>query len=139
MAKRKDIRSKAQYNQAFELEKDGKENDALKAYQKAATTDPTNTLAWNRQMMIYRKSKTRPQEIALIKTAISSYKSSVATTHQNWLKANSQKAKNTSELATVLGMIEPDGLPKTEHAILEKWETRLYLLEYRENNAKRKK
>lgn len=139
MARRKDIRSRAQYHSALELEKSGDNSGAIRGYQKAATTDPTNTLAWNRQMMLYRKSKTRQQEIALIKTAIAQYKNSIQQTHQNWLKANQEKAKNTIELATVLGMIETDGLPKTEHLILEKWQTRLYLLEYRLKNARARK
>lgn len=139
MAKRKDIRSKVHYQAGVALEKAGELTGAIKAYQKAASIDPSNIQAWNRQMILFRRSKTKLQEITLIKTAITAYKKAIQTNHQHWLKANSEKAASSLELATVLGLIEPNGMPKTDHAILGKWETRLYLLEYRLKNARRKR
>lgn len=139
MALRKDIRSKTQYQVAYELEKAGDNLGAIKGYEKASRTDPTNIQAWNRQMILFRKSKSKLQEISLIKTAISQYKKSITEAHKEWLDENKEKAASSLELATVLGLIESDGMPVTEHLILEKWETRLYLLEYRLKNARPKK
>ncbi|KQR70186.1 hypothetical protein [Pedobacter sp. Leaf176] len=139
MAERKDIRSKNQYLKAYELERAGDITGAIKGYQKASKTNPTNIQAWNRQMILFRKSKSKLQEISLIKTAIFQYKKYIEKAHKAWLEENREKAASTHELATVLGMIEPSGIPLGEHAILEKWETRLYLLEYRIKNARPKK
>lgn len=139
MARRKDIRSKEQYHSAYKLEKSGNQTAALKGYRKAVATDPTNIQAWNRQIIIFRKTRTKQQEIKLIATAIAEYQKSIESDYQNWLKAHQEKAEHTFELAKVLGLIEPGGMPKTEHAILEKWETRRYLLEYRVKNALPKK
>jgi len=139
MAERKDIRSRTQYQAAYELERAGDEAGAIKGYQKASKTDSANLKAWNRQMILFRKSKSKLQEISLIKTAIFQYKKSIAEAHKAWLAENKDKAENSLELATVLGLIEPSGMPLSEHTILEKWETRLYLLEYRLKNARPKK
>ncbi|RZL50676.1 MAG: hypothetical protein EOP00_03210 [Pedobacter sp.] len=139
MARRKDIRSKLEYHQALKLEKTGDHNLALKLYQKSSTIDPSNIHAWNRQMILFRKYKSKSQEIALVKSAIAAYRNSIQTSHKQWLALHQEKAESTRELATVLGLIEPDGMPKTEYAILTKWETRLYLLEYRLKNSRPKK
>lgn len=139
MARRKDIRSKLQYQRGLELEKTDDHPGAIKAYQKAVDTDPGNIRAWNRQMILFRRSKTKSQEITLIKTAIAEYKKAVQANHQTWLKENREKAASSLELATVLGLIEPNGTPRNDQTILGKWETRLYLLEYRLKNARPKK
>ncbi|MET0572820.1 MAG: hypothetical protein ABWZ79_15455 [Pedobacter agri] len=139
MARRKNTRSKEQYHSAYELEKSGNQIAALKGYQKAVATDPTNVQAWNRQIIIFRKTKTKQQEINLIKTAITEYQKTIESNYQNWLKSHQEKAEHTLELAKVLGLLETSGMPKTEHAILDKWETRKYLLEYRVKNARPKK
>lgn len=139
MTGRKDIRSRKIYHAAWELERAGDEAGAIKAYQKASKTDPSNIQAWNRQMILFRKSKSKLQEISLIKTAIFQYKKSIAQAHKAWLEENREKAASSLELAKVLGLIEPGGMPLSEHPILEKWETRLYLLEYRLKNARPEK
>ena len=139
MAERKDIRSKVQYQKAYELERAGDEAGAIKGYEKASKIDPTNIPAWNRQMILSRKSKSKLQEIGLIKTAIFQYKKSIAESHEAWLEENQEKAASSLELAKVLGLVESSGTPLSEHPILEKWETRLYLLEYRLKNARPKK
>ena len=139
MAERKDIRSKAQYQAAYELERAGDEAGAIKGYQKASKTDPSNIPAWNRQMILFRKSKSKLQEISLIKTAIFQYKKSIAEAHEAWLSENQEKAENSLQLAKILGLVKSSGMPLSEHPILEKWETRLYLLDYRLKNARTKK
>jgi len=139
MAKRKNIKSKQLFDAALELEKSGNLAGAIKLYQKAVSTDPSNSQAWNRQMVLYRKSKTKADEVNLVRTAIAEYQKSIEAQQHNWLTANRTKADNTRELAQVLGLLEPNGLPRREDAILEKWQTRLYLLEYRLKNARKKK
>ncbi|RZJ72676.1 MAG: hypothetical protein EOO47_22315 [Flavobacterium sp.] len=139
MARRKSIISKQHYAKGLQLEQAEDSKAALKYYQKAVVSDPLNSMAWNRQMIIYRKSKSKVQEVKLIKTAINQYQKRIAADHENWLNNHQQKADSSRALAKVLGMLEDNGLPKAEHPIVERWETRLYLLEYRLKNARRKK
>lgn len=55
------------------------------------------------------------------------------------MKENKAKADSTRELAHVLGLLESTGFPKNIDTTIEKWQTRLYLLEYRVKNAPKKK
>jgi tetratricopeptide (TPR) repeat protein len=138
MATKKNIRSKQQYDTALDLEKSSNTADAIKHYQKATTLDPTNLRAWNRLMILYRKTKSKQEEITLVKAAIEAYKKQTEADQQTWLKENQEKAESTRELAKVLGLLEPNGMPATENDMLEKWQARLYLLEYRAKNARKK-
>ncbi|SDG68566.1 hypothetical protein SAMN05421827_109158 [Pedobacter terrae] len=139
MSRRKQIRSKEQFTAALQLERAGDAAAALKLYQKSAVTDPANSHAWNRQMVLLRKAKSKEQEVKLIKQAIAEYRKSYETKQQDWLTENQDKADSSRELARVLGLLEPTGLPKKDDTIIEKWQTRLYLLEYRIKNARKKK
>lgn len=139
MSRRKNIKSKQQFDEALALERSGDSPGALTLYQKAVTTDSTNTHAWNRQMILYRKTKTKEQEVQLIKLAISEYQKAIENKQQEWLKSNQAKADSSRELATILGLLEPRGLPKSDDPTIENWQTRLYLLEYRIKNARKKK
>ncbi|QNN42938.1 hypothetical protein [Pedobacter roseus] len=139
MSRRKQIRSKEQFAAALELERAGDNSAALKLYRKSAITDPANSHAWNRQMVLLRKTKSKEDEVRLIKLAIAEYRKSHETKQQDWLKENQAKADSTRELAHVLGLLEPTGLPKSDDTIIGKWQTRLYLLEYRIKNARKKK
>jgi len=139
MSRTKQIRSKEQFAAALELEKAGDTTGALKLYQKSTATDPANSHAWNRQMILLRKAKSREEEAKLIKLAIAAFQKSHQTKQQDWLKENQAKADSTRELAQVLGLLEPTGLPKSDDTVIEKWQTRLYLLEYRIKNARKKK
>jgi hypothetical protein len=139
MSRRKQIRSKEQFAAALELERAGDTTGALKLYQKSTATDPANSHAWNRQMVLHRQNKQKEEEVKLIKLAIAQYQNAVEEKQQDWLKENKDKADSTRELARVLGLLEPTGLPKSDGTIIEKWQTRLYLLEYRIKNARKKK
>ncbi|WP_426328704.1 hypothetical protein [Pedobacter sp. R-06] len=139
MSRRKQIRSKEQFAAALELERAGDNAAALKRYRKSAMTDPANFHAWNRQMVLLRKHGSKEDEVKLIKLAIAEYQKSHETKQQDWLKENRAKADSTRELANVLGLLEPTGLPKIDDTIIGKWQTRLYLLEYRIKNARKKK
>ena len=139
MSRKKQLRSKEQFASALELERAGDIPGALKLYQKSTTTDPANSHSWNRQMILMRKAKSKEKEVKLIKLAITAFQQSLQSKQQDWLKKNQAKADSTRELAEVLGLLEPTGLPKSEHAVIEKWQTRLYLLEYRIKNARKKK
>jgi len=139
MSRAKQIRSKKHFDDGIGLERAGDIPNAIKLYQRAVTTDPANTYAWNRQMILYRKTKTKEQEIQLIKMAISGFQKLINTKQQDWLKTNQTKADSSRELAQLLGLLEPTGLPKSGDPTIEKWQTRLYLLEYRIKNARKKK
>ena len=139
MSRRKQIRSKEQFAAALELEKAGDTTGALKLYQRSTATDPANSHAWNRQMILLRKAKSKEEEVKLIKLAIAEFQKSHETKQQDWLKENQAKADSSRELAQVLGLLEPTGLPKRDDTVIEKWQTRLYLLEYRIKNARKKK
>ncbi|RYG54922.1 MAG: tetratricopeptide repeat protein [Chitinophagaceae bacterium] len=138
MSRRKQIRSKEQFAAALELEKAGDTTGALKLYQKSTATDPANSHAWNRQMILLRKAKSKEDEVKLIKLALAEYQKSHKMRQQDWLKQNQAKADSSRELAQVLGLLEPTGLPRSDDTIIEKWQTRLYLLEYRIKNARKK-
>ncbi|RZM28949.1 MAG: hypothetical protein EOO88_06865 [Pedobacter sp.] len=139
MSEAKKIKSKKHFEEAIMLERAGDTPNAIKLYQKAVAIDPTNTHAWNRQMILYRKTKTKDQEAQLIKTATSEFQKATEAKQQDWLKTNQTKADSSRELAQVLGMLEPTGLPKSYDQTIDKWQTRLYLLEYRIKNARKKK
>jgi len=139
MARKKNIQSKQQFDSGLVLEKSGDIPGALKFYGKSVTTDPSNSHAWNRQMILHRKSGSKEEEVKLIKTAITEYQNAAKLKHQEWMNENKEKADSTRELAEVLGLLEPSGLPKNVDAIVEKWQTRLYLLEYRIKNSRKKK
>ncbi|RYE53205.1 MAG: tetratricopeptide repeat protein, partial [Sphingobacteriales bacterium] len=138
MASRKSIQSDQHYHAARDLEKSGDHAGAIKLYQKAVKTDPLNIQAWNRQMILYRKSKSREDEVRLIKTAISEYKKQTEGLQQQWLQENKAKVESSRDLAKVLGLVESNGTPLSNDTILEKWQTRLYLLGYRLKNARKK-
>ena len=139
MSRRKQIRSKEQFAAALALEKSGDAPGALKLYRKSTATDPANSHAWNRQMVLLRKGMSKEKEGKLIKLALAEYQKSQQTRQRNWLRENQAKADSSRELAQVLGLLEPTGLPKSDNAIIEKWQTRLYLLEYRIKNTRKKK
>jgi len=139
MPVKQSIKSKQQFDSALALEKSGDTQGALKLYGKSVTTDPSNSHAWNRQMILYRKSRSKEEEVKLINNAIREYQSTAQFKQEEWLKENRQKADSTRELASLLGMLEPSGLPKKYDKILEQWQTRLYLLEYRIKNSRKKK
>ncbi|SDZ79754.1 hypothetical protein [Pedobacter hartonius] len=139
MPVKQSIKSKQQFDSALALEKSGDIQGALKLYGKSVTTDPSNSHAWNRQMILFRKIRSKEEEVKLIKTAIGEYQSAAQSRQEEWLKENRQKADSTRELASLLGMLEPSGLPKKYDKILEQWQTRLYLLEYRIKNSRKKK
>lgn len=139
MSSRKNIRSDRHFQDALSQEKSGDLPAALKAYQRAVGADPGNAKAWNRQMILYRKSKTPLQEAKLIKTAISAYQKSIRSDHESWLKQHREKADSSRELAGILGLLEAEGTPLKEDPAIEQWQTRLYLLEYRIKNARKKK
>jgi tetratricopeptide (TPR) repeat protein len=138
MAKRKSINSKQQYQLGFDLERSGDISGALKCYKKAVSIDPLNSLSWDRQMILYRKTKSRSDEIKLINTAISKYQKEQKDQQQHWLNTNQTKAKDTHELASILGLIESSGLPRSEFAVIKKWQTRLHLLTHRFKNERKK-
>lgn len=96
MAERKNVRSTAQYHAAYQLEKAGDHAGAIKGYEKAIKTNAANIQAWNSQMILFRKLKSKHQEISLIKTAISQYKNSIAETHKDWLKKKQRKGRQFS-------------------------------------------
>ncbi|WP_316795357.1 hypothetical protein [Pedobacter agri] len=139
MSRTKQIRSKKHFDDAIGLERAGDIPNAIKLYQRAVTTDPTNTHAWNRQMILFRKTKTKHQEMQLIKTALSEFQKATEAKQQDWLKTNQTKADSSRELAQILGLLEPTGLPKSDGQTIEKWQTRLYLMEYRIKNARKEK
>ena len=139
MSRRKNIQSKQQFDAALVLERSGDQTAAIKLYQKAVSTDPLNSHAWNRQMVLYRKTRSKEDEVKLIKTAIATYQKSTVSKQKEWLTANRTKAESTRELAKALGLLDSSGLPKNDNTTLEKWQTRLYLLEYRIKNARKKK
>ncbi|MET1056973.1 MAG: hypothetical protein ABWY16_16805 [Pedobacter sp.] len=139
MSGKQNIKSKQQFDSALALEKSGDTQGALTLYAKSVKTDPSNSHAWNRQMILYRKNKSKEEEVKLIHTAISQYQSAAQSRQQEWLTENRQKADSTRELADLLGMLEPSGLPKKYDKILEQWQTRLYLLEYRIKSSRKKK
>ena len=139
MSRRKQIRSNEQFEAALELEKSGDTGAAMKLYQKATTTDPANQHAWNRMMILHRKTRSKEDEVKLIKLAITSYQDALHSKQEEWAKQHSEKAESTRELAQVLGLLEPTGLPKNDDTTIEKWQTRLYLLEYRIKNARKTK
>jgi tetratricopeptide (TPR) repeat protein len=139
MSRAQNLKSRQQFESALALEKSGDTQAALKLYEKSVVTDPSNSHAWNRQMILYRRLRSKAEEFKLIKTAIKEYQSSAQSKQQEWLNENKEKAESTRELANALGLLESTGLPKKEDAMLEKWQTRLYLLEYRIKNARRKK
>lgn len=139
MASRKNIRSDRHFQDALSLEKSGDLPTALKRYQQAVGADPGNAKAWSRQMILYRKSRTPLQEAKLIKTAISAYQNSIKSDHEGWLKQHREKADSSRELAGVLGLLDADGTPVKEDPAIGQWQTRLYLLEYRIKNARKKK
>lgn len=137
MSKRKAIKSNQKYDAAISLEKSENIDGAIKLLQKATATDPTNIRAWNRLMILFRKSKTKKEEIKLISTALTEFKKSTDFAQQAWLIENQEKVNSTRELAKVLGIVEENGMPKVENSIIEKWQTRLYLLEYRVKNTRK--
>jgi len=139
MSAKKETRSKGQFAAALALERTGETSGAIKLYEKAAATDPANSHAWNRQMVLYRKTRSKEEEVNLIKMAIVEYQKAIDIKQQDWLRANQTKADSSRELANILGLLEPTGLPKKDDATVEKWQTRLYLLEYRIKNARKKK
>ncbi|WP_316797699.1 hypothetical protein [Pedobacter frigidisoli] len=139
MSKRKQTRSKEQFDAALELEKSGDTGGAMQLYQKAAVTHPANYHAWNRLMILHRKTRSKEDEVKLIKLAITSYQDALHSKQEEWAKQNSEKAESTRELARILGLLEPTGVPKNDDTTIEKWQTRLYLLEYRIKNARKTK
>lgn len=139
MSRKKQLRAIKLYQQALELEKSGALDQAIQYYQKATVTEPSLANAWNRLMILYRKTRTKLQEAKLIHNAITAYQKALESKQQDWLKTNQSKADDTRELADLLGMIEHTGLPKSGDTTIEKWHTRLCLLEYRIKNARKKK
>jgi tetratricopeptide (TPR) repeat protein len=128
---KKSVLAKANIRSAMLLEKQQDYAGAIKLLNKATLQDPANSQSWNRLMVVYRKSRTPAEEIKLIKTAISTYKKALDTGHKNYITANKKKANSTKELAQMLGLIETNGLPKRDNAFIQRWQTRLHLLEHR--------
>ncbi|RYZ86790.1 MAG: hypothetical protein EOP04_13140, partial [Proteobacteria bacterium] len=122
------IRERENLRLATEFEGKGELESALKLFQKVAKSDPLNEQAWNRSMIILRKLKRGPDELGLIKLAMSSYQKAKQGEQKQWLSANREKARSTRELAKSLGLLGPAGLPTIQSESLLRWQNRLTLL-----------
>ncbi|RYF26215.1 MAG: hypothetical protein EOO42_02125 [Flavobacteriales bacterium] len=138
MASKKKVAAQRWLKEATELESQGDFENALKRFQKATTSDPSNIKAWQRQFVLYRKTKSRKDEIKLVAKAIEAVKKARADAHEAWEKANLAKVESSRALATSLGLLDVNGFPKMDDRQLENWETRLYLLKHREAVARKK-
>lgn len=138
MASSKKANAQHWLKQAILVEDGGELPEAIRLYAKAASADPSNIRAWQRQLVLYRKIKSRKEEIKLVNRAITSVKKARADQHEQWTKANKEKVESSRALAASLGLLEADGTPIVRDAQLERWESRLYLLQHRESVSRKK-
>ncbi|RYZ25516.1 MAG: hypothetical protein EOP49_44525 [Sphingobacteriales bacterium] len=138
MASSKKTNAQRWLRQATLLEGKGELTEAIRIFAKAASADPSNIRAWQRQLVLYRKTKSRKEEIKLVISAIASVKKARADQHEQWTMANKEKVESSRALAASLGLLGDDGMPIVRDAQLERWESRLYLLQHRESVARKK-
>ncbi|MDQ8051945.1 MAG: hypothetical protein REI78_02915 [Pedobacter sp.] len=138
MPDRKKRKASEHLHSALVLEREKDYSGAIALYLKAVKADPSNPQGWNRLMIAYRRTKTQLQEAALIKEAIENYQTAIKSAQNDWIADNKEKIEGSRELAKVMGLLDNEGLPKNTDQTVEKWQTRLYLLEYR-IRAKKKK
>ena len=132
------LRTRANYQAALAMEKQGDLGGAFALYEKVVTSEPLNETAWSRLMVILRKQKKIEQELKLINRAVTTYKKATEADQKKWVQANKKKAELTKDLAKALGLLGSNGLPTLNSAILDRWQIRQNLLSQRLKNAKNK-
>ena len=120
----RDTRSiKERLTDARTLEKQ-EPQDAIKEYKAIISSDPLNSDAYNRLMILYRKQNDYKSELATIQQAIKSFEKEVAESQREW-KANHKKSVSLSrKLAKALGLITEKGLPIYENPQVHLWRKR---------------
>lgn len=118
------INTKEKLQAARDLETEGNLAGAIDLYLQVVGSDPLNTPAYSRLMVIYRRQKEYKKELAIINKAIKSHEESVRSNVQAWTNANRKAARLSKALAGSLGLIGRNGLPLHEDPLLEAWRKR---------------
>ncbi len=130
MAKEK-VALKSRMEEARQLEKEGKNADALKIYRALTRRKHLNAEAYSRMMVILRKQKKYAAELGVIQRATAAAEKAIAANRQALDVKDPESAAIGRKLATSLGLLDDEGLPVYEEPQLAAWRKREAVVEKR--------
>lgn len=117
-----------QYEEARAEERSGALAPAIKRYRAILRKSPLHAAAYNRLMVIYRKSRDPKAEQAIIREAIARYERQAQAEQAAWAQRHRKPARISRALARQLGLLTSRGKPVYEDPQLTTWRKRLELL-----------
>jgi len=124
MPGRKKISNRLLLAGARELEREGETARALALYKQVVTNDPLAETAWQRLMILHRKSKDYAGELKVINLALKTFETHARQEQKQWLQQNRKAASVAKSLAKSLGLMDNKGVLKDDNPVLEKWRRR---------------
>ncbi len=109
---------------ARNLEREGKNEEAEKAYLKLIQNSPAIFEAYNRLLVIYRIRKDYRKELAIVNQAIKAFNKSLLDNQKEWMSKHRVAARLSRSLAVSLGLIDKKGLQINDDPLLVKWKKR---------------
>jgi hypothetical protein len=112
---------------AMEAEQGGELKQAATLYQKVVKMNPTDEVAYNRLMLIYRKEKDYKKEMATIRAGIKAFEELYDTSSR--FKANTSIARISKRLLKSTGLANKKGESIYQAEPLGKWKRRKLIVE----------
>lgn len=109
---------------ARKAEQEGETDQAAALYKQVVSTDPLAEDAWQRLMILHRKSKDYAGELKIINLALQAFNTHHREEQQQWLRENRKAARVAKSLAKSLGLMDKKGIVIDDNPVLEKWKHR---------------
>jgi tetratricopeptide (TPR) repeat protein len=111
---------------ARDFENSDELDDAAAAYEKVVQITPLNEIAYNRLMIIYRKTKQYKKELTIIKKGLRAFSEQ----HKGNTRVRGTKINNLSKaLLKATGLSDKKGRPLYEPEPIGRWNTRKKVVE----------
>jgi len=124
MAVKKKISGRQLLTAAREAEQQGETDNALALYKQVVANDPLSEDAWQRLMILHRKSKDYAGELKIIHLALQAFDTHHREEQRQWLQQNRKAAQAAKSLAKSLGLMDKKGIVIDDNPVLEKWKHR---------------
>ena len=124
---------------ARNLEKNGQLSGAAVIYQRIFDKDPNNQQVMSRLLVIYRKLKGYPKELAVLNKAIEHYQQTRKTAQDKWIQSNPAAARAGRSILKQLEKSGDTAMVPGATPTVERWVKRKEFVTARITGKKRKK
>ena len=98
---------------------------AIALYEKIIKTDPLNEFAYDRLMILFRKTKNSKREIGIIKLAVNTFEKF----YKSKLKSTKKISEISNRLNRSIGLVDKKGQSIFDPEPIAKWKKRKMILE----------